>query len=102
MVFAVGSIACLAQLLNKRVCCWHHGLLAAHLDCRCHNGGGYGAIIGQSNTWQQRTREELEEGTAVVGRPTKDLPTHGLCGWEGRGVSTSHSLAIWVQLTAAI
>src|SRR5438552_2853619 len=51
-------------------------------------------VIGQHNTWQKRTREERAEGTAVVSRSTTDLPTHGLCGWEGRGVSTSHSLAI--------
>ena len=38
----------------------------------------------------------------MVSRPVTDLPTHGLCGWEGRGVSTSHSLAIWAKLTFVI
>ena len=38
----------------------------------------------------------------MVSRPVTDLPTHGLCGWEGRGVSASHSPAIWVKHTYAI
>jgi len=102
MVLAVGGIARLAQLLNKRMYCGHNGLLTAHLGFRCYDGGGCVAIIGQMQYLQKRTRKESEDETAVVSRPLIDLPTHGLCGWEGRGVSASHSLTIWVKLASVI